>query len=120
MKRVVVTVAVVLALGIAACTPTTSGTTTPTPDIPKYTADQVVMVAQARYPTCFRTEIVERRNVHTYTTSIVSVSYIGGSRRAWKVEVSCPHLHRLVDALTTKEVLYFYETDGSLSDKYYP
>ena len=103
MKRLalIVTAVLVLALGIISCTPIEQ------PDIPTYTADQVIAVAQARYPSCYYRY---DRTVDTPTS--ISVEYIGVSKKAWKVVISCPQGYRL-DDWTTSKTLYFSEIDGS-------
>lgn len=96
-----------------------------TPDTPRYTADQVIAVAQAQYPVCFKKELIGydgQGMAHYRTITIpptISVKYMDGSKAVWKIEVSCPQSYRLPDRSTEKE-LYFYEGDGSLQDRYYP
>lgn len=96
------------------------------PDIQRYTADQVIAIAQAQYPTCFKRERIgeDAGGMFLYRTvdtpSSISVTYIGGSRGAWKVKISCPFGYRLGDYAYVSKTLYFYESDGTLRKTYYP
>ncbi len=97
MKRIVLIVTAVLILGVMGCEPIAR---TERPDLPDYTADQVILVAQARYPS------YTIYSGNTITPSI-SVEYVGES--LWKVVITSPS--RWVSSIT----LYFNETTGALS-----
>lgn len=81
---------------------------------PTYTADQVIAIAQAQYPACFN------RDRTVDTPSSISVKHIGGSRGAWRVEISCPARYFHNDYSMGTKTLYFYESDGTLRKTYYP
>ena len=103
MKRLILVVTAVLVLGIISCTPYQ----TERPDLPDYTADQVIAVAQARYPS------YDHPNMGTLSPSI-SVEYIGESY--WRVNISFPSGYRLNGGyFISSRTLYFNETYGSLS-----
>jgi hypothetical protein len=106
------------------------------PDIPRYTADQVIAIVQAEYPACFKKELIGQdvggifRYIEVNTPPIISVkpSYMldlyermrvaerGGSTAVWEVTVRCPFGYHFRD-YTRSKVLYFYEWDGSLRNR---
>ena len=79
------------------------------PDIPRYTTDQVIVIAQAQYG-CYSRLGGERRD----TSAKVSVSYQGGPRRVWIVKISCPTGYILDDFSGFSKTLHFYEDTGVL------
>jgi hypothetical protein len=108
-----------LYVGLSGCNSTTATKET-IPIGPKYTADQVIAVAQAQYPLCYKSFGVINEN-NSQTQTLINVKYIG--EYIWEVNIKCPdYLYSLIrkgsgiNSLT----LYFYETDGSLRDTYYP
>ena len=106
MKRLilVVTAVLILALGIAGCEQIAG---TERPDLPDYTADQVIAVAQAQYPP------YDHPNMGTLSPSI-SVEYIGES--IWRVYISFPLGYGLGWEYAGSNItLYFNETTGALS-----
>lgn len=119
MKRLllVVTVVLVLASVVIGCSQTQTPTTQPYKS--RYTADQVIYIAQAQYPACYR----RQSGMDVQAPPSITVTYVGGSRAAWKVQITCPpYFYQLGQPLSgvTSKTLYFYETDGSLRDTYYP
>ena len=103
VKRIalIVTAVLVLVLGIISCTSVDQA------DTPTYTADQVIAVAQARYPD------YESYSGRTLSPSI-SVAYIGES--VWRVNISCPSGYRVSGRYVGSNItLYFYETTGVLT-----
>lgn len=106
MKRLilVVTAVSVLVLGIISCTPAYEADT----DTPAYKATEVIAVAQAKYPVCFRTYHPEET-----VPSSISVEYIGES--CWEIVISCPSSGYRLSAYSSSQTLWFYETDGSFS-----
>lgn len=107
MKRLVlvITAVLVLVLGIIGCAQTQ--TPQPKPDIPRYTADQVIAVAQAQYTSVSYTK--------GRTSARVSVSYQGGG--IWKVEIS-PLIGYVLEGpegrFTGVRTRYFNEATNSL------
>ncbi len=124
MKRLILIVASVVILGVVGCAQTQ--TPAPKPYTPKYTADQVIVIAQAKYPTGFKQEIIGEdtqgvfRHQTVTTPTSISVKYIGGSKAAWEVKISLPFGYRYSDYTYGTKTLYFYEGDGSLRTTYYP
>jgi len=97
-----------LALGTSACT---QSTTSPVqPDVPRYTADQVISVVQAQFSCYSATKTPQR------TKAMVSVVY--QRQGVWEVKVSSvpgytlqgPNWTAYLGTLT----LHFYEDTGSL------
>jgi hypothetical protein len=80
----------------------------------RYTADQVItVVARSQFcPVCWN-KLGGTRNE---AAARVTVKYVGGSRAAWEAQISCPNMY-LPTGITK---VYFYETDGSIHDTYYP
>ena len=77
----------------------------------RYTANQVIYIAQAQYPTAYGASSKQ-------TPPIISAVYIDTA--IWRVDITCPchyYLERPYSGISTK-TLYFYETDGSLYSKY--
>ena len=102
MKRVALIVTAILVLGIMGCEQIAG---TERPDLPSYTADQVIAVAQARYPTCFNVARTKS------ATPSISVNFVGDGY--WRVSITCPQGYRLDDWSSSK-TLYFYEATGAL------
>ena len=102
MKRValVVTAVLVLVLGITSCISVDQS------DTPTYTADQVIAVAQARYPSC--SNVARTKSA----TPSISVNFV--SDGYWRVSITCPQGYRFDDWSSSK-TLYFYEATGALS-----
>ncbi len=100
MKRLlpVVAVAIVLALVIIGCAKTTE----PSPDIPRYTADQVINVASANSPTC----------MYSVTTPSWTSEYIGNG--TWLVTKKCITKW---GAVMSTEQWNFYENTGKLTKR---
>ncbi|MDO9574023.1 MAG: hypothetical protein Q7I94_03425 [Candidatus Contubernalis sp.] len=82
----------------------------PQPDLPGYTADQVIYVAQAQYPIAYRYS----SDGLLQTPTSVTVTYL--ERGIWKVEISCPPGYSINNSRSgvSSDTLYFYEADGSL------
>ena len=111
MKRIVlvVTAVLVLVLGIMSCEPIART------ERPDYTADQVIVVAQAQYPPYDRTTGSSYyNNVQTVTlTPSISVAYIGEGY--WRVYISCPSGYRASGVYVGSNITrYFNETTGVL------
>jgi hypothetical protein len=112
---------------LTACSSTESTISTPT-QYNKYSADQVIDVVKAQYPACFKRERTgtDAGGMFQYTTldtpSQISVQFIGGSKGAWKVTITCPHSYRL--GAPSSQVIsltcYFWEIDGGLHQGYIP
>jgi hypothetical protein len=112
-----------------ACASTESTTiSTPTQYTPKYSADQVIDVVKAQYPSCFKRERTgtDANGMFQYNTvdtpTLISVQFIGGSKGAWKFTVTCPSGYYLVHASSGAISLtgYFWESDGGLYNKFIP
>lgn len=122
MKRLtlVITAVIILLLGVISC----ANTPQPQTYTSKYTADRVIIIAQAQYPACYKTESrgfgSTRESWEVQTPPSITVAYVGGSHAAWKVQINCPPGYHLKSPIGTSLTLYFYETDGSLRDTYYP
>ncbi len=92
---------------------------------PTYTADQVIAIAQAKYPACFKQELIGQDSGGMFryqtvdTPTQISVQFVGGTSHAWKVVITCPVRYLLQDR-TTGKTLYFWETDGALHNTFYP
>lgn len=99
---------------------------TPTYTTPTYTADQVIAIARAKYPVGFKQEIIGQdsgglfRSRTVETPTMISVTYIGGSGGAWEVKISLPRGYHFEDRTYGTKTLYFYESNSSLRDTYYP
>lgn len=108
MKKllIVVTAVLVLAFGITGCSQTQ---TTPKPDIPRYTADQVIAVGQANSPSI-------PRNYPQITHLSWSAQYLG--KGIWIVKKS--GLGQLGNNLGQLEAWYFHEKDGQLNKSNVP
>jgi hypothetical protein len=109
---------IVLAVCILGCNGSTSTKETIQAG-PKYTADQVIAIAQAQYPVCYKNGVFSNGTEETPT--IISVKYIGDSK--WQINIKCPdYRYSLIRRNTgvTEIKLYFYEADGSLSPPYKP
>jgi hypothetical protein len=79
--------------------------------ITNYTADQVIKIAQAKYPMAYGIDSKQ-------TPTIISAVYIDTA--IWRVDITCPryyYLERPNSGILTK-TLYFYETDSCLYQKY--
>ena len=95
---------------------------TPKQYVPKYSADQVIAVVRAQYPTCFKRErtgmdasgMFQYRTVDTPTQ--ISVQFVGGTTHAWKAIITCPQDYTMpIGAREARGwIVYFWETDGSL------
>lgn len=122
MKRLplIVTAVLVLGLGVIGCAETSQPQYLPY--TPKYTADQVIAVAQAQYPVGYKYSIgtPSTPSERIETPTMISVRYLGGSRAAWQVDISLPPGYHYSDGSYGTKRLYFYETDGSLRDTYNP
>ncbi len=109
--------------------PITVGCTSePPPDVPRYTADQVIAVAQAKYPVGYGTETervirpgtedwampqYEFKSKRIETPTSVSVNYIGDGR--WEVTISLPSRYHFKDeAYVNSKTLYFDEATGQI------
>jgi len=108
----------VLATAMVGC----SQTETPRQYVPKYSADQVITIVRAQYPTCFKQEWseVDGRFRTLDTSSQISVQFVGGTSHAWKATITCPSgYHLKIGAGQARQwVVYFWETDGSLRQGY--
>lgn len=108
MKRLVliVTAVLVLVLGVIGCAQKTPA---PPPDIPRYTADQVIAVAQAQYKSYRITK------QPPYADARVSVVYQG--KGVWEVTVSALAGYVLMGPgglIMGATKPHFYESTGSL------
>jgi len=111
MKKFLVIIAIsFLASGLILCTQTQR------PNTPQYTADQVIEIAKAKCPLCFRMQQGERQ----VTSTSIDVRFIGGSRVAWEIKIIAPVGYIFTDFTAGTKILYFYEGDGSLRSEYYP
>ena len=101
---------------------------TPKEYVPKYSADQVIAVVKAQYPACFKRERTgtDASGMFQYTTldtpPQISVQFVGGSKGAWKVIITCPYGYRLASLTSqvTSLTAYFWESDGALHQGYIP
>lgn len=95
---------------------------TPKQYVPKYSANQVIDVVRAQYPTCFKREETgwDAGGMMRYTTvdtpTQISVQFVGGTAHAWRATITCPPGYYIYIGTSTARVwiVYFWETDGSL------
>ncbi len=99
VKRVlVITAVIILVLSAIGCVQSQ-------PDVPRYTADQVVAEAQAEYRGYSRSK-------GEWTRVDAEASYRGNG--VWSVEISAPKGYTLwAPGEPTRRVLYFHEDSGS-------
>jgi len=93
----VATVLLVMVAGIIGCDQTV--TPAPQPDIPRYTADQVIYIASSNSPTCIG------KSVPAW-----AVEYIGNGR--WLATKKC--VFGPAQVVLSTEKWYFYEDTGKL------
>ena len=111
---------------------------TPTQYAPKYSADQIIAVVRAKTKHAaiawksFSQEPISsieqykelKKNYRlVYVPTEISVSYVGGTTRAWRATIKAPEGYYCIE-LTSRDatsyriyhqaVEYFWETDGSL------
>ena len=91
---------------------------TSTQYVPRYSAEQVIAVVRAQYPTSFKREVTGQ---YSTTPTQISVQFVGGTSHAWKATITSPRGYYLQigSGITSLEV-YFWETDGSLRQGYVP
>jgi len=95
---------------------------TPKQYVPKYSANQVIDVVRAQYPTCFKRERTgtDASGMFQYTTldtpTQISVQFVGGTSHAWKATITCPPGYTIPIGASRARAwqVYFWETDGSL------
>ena len=89
--------------------------------VPRYSADQVIAVVRADFPTGAKEETVigadgrlQSRLVRTPTQ--ISVKFVGGTSHAWKATITCLKGYVLtqVSGQPSIWIVYFWETDGKL------
>lgn len=100
-------------------------------DIPRYTADQVIAIVQAKYPACFKM-VGEAATPPAISIELAPKRIASRQGRidllaedppqfsvVWKVTVTCPPMYFLPypDLGTKNKTLYFYECDSSLRNK---
>jgi hypothetical protein len=101
--------AITLSIVFIGCSASSTATYTP-----KYTADKVIYIAQAKYPIAYKGNNLNSTQAPTSITAI----YIDAA--VWKVNITCPYQYQIgqlnsgISALT----LYFYEGDGSFHNNY--
>lgn len=79
--------------------------------VPKYTLNQVIDIAKAKYPNC-----VKGWPVDTIADTSISVSNMNNYEGIWKVEITCPSFgYRIGYTGYTSPTLYFHEDDGSFT-----
>lgn len=125
MKRLLIVLVIVL-LFLAGCTQ--SSQSQPQPNIPKYNVNQVISIVQAQYPVAYKHQSTGKDAsgmfiyVDVQTPPSISASFIGGTRGAWRVEIKAPPTYFLARPLSgiSSKTLYFYESNGSLGEIYYP
>lgn len=82
-----------------------------------YTADQVITVVRDSYPSCYDGQEISDEEPR------ISVNFIGGTQAVWEVNIDCSPDSITAsgsESRTVRKKMYFYESDGSLRERYYP